>query len=104
MTHSIAQMMLAKTGHENKAITGSLWLRRKYNDGKVHSNGKVSFSIPEDDHNSVRAQYFAAKKAETLTKLWAEVGRKYGQNGGTPNSKTVADYIRQVVVPKGGKV
>ena len=104
MSHSIVAMMLAETGHENKAITGSLWLRRKYNDGKVHSNGKVSFSIPREAHNSVRTQYFAAKKDETLTKLWGSLGKKYGQNGGTAGAQTVANYVRKVVVPKGGAV
>ena len=104
MAHSIAQMMLSKTGHEKSGITTASWKRRKLNNGKVHSNGKVSFSIPGEAHNSVRTQYFAAKKAKTLTKLWGGLGKKYGQNGGTAGARTVADYVKKVVVPKGGEV
>ena len=96
MAHSIAEMMLAKTGHEDKDITNAGWNRKRYEQG-VHANGKVSFSIPEKDHKSIRARFFFAKKAKTLTKLWGDVGREYGKNGGTTNRKTVSDYVKNIV-------
>jgi len=102
MNHSIAAIALTPSGYEGN-ITGSTWLCMRNNE-TVYGNGKVAFAIPKQDHQEVATQYYFAKKAGTLTKLWVTVGRKYGRNGGTPNTQVVSTYIRNIVKAQGGEV
>ena len=100
--HSIADIVLQPTGHEN-GITGYQW--KAVHDGyAVHSNGKISFSIPKRDHERVNAEFFFAKKAKTLDAFYKKIGAEFGKNGGVATRGTVSKCVKAIAEAQRGKV
>lgn len=92
--HSIADIVLRPTGHENSR-TGAQW--KALNDGyAVHSNGKISFSIPKRDHQRVYTEFFFATKAQNLCAFYEKIGAEFGKNGGVASRGTVSKCVKAI--------
>ena len=94
MSHSIADIVLKKTGHEDN-IVGFTWLCLR-NNSVVSSNGKTPFSMPEEDHQEVITAFYFASWAGTRTKLYERLGDKYGRNSGRAGMSIVSSYVKNL--------
>lgn len=102
MGPTIADIALKPTGHEQN-ITGYQW--KATHDGyAMHSNGKISFSIPKKDHKRVYAEFFFATKAHKLCAFYKKIGAEFGKNGGVASRGTVSKCVKAIVLAQGGEV
>ena len=100
---TIAEMMLAKTGHEIKGLTNKQWECKK-SGAANHSNGRIPFNIPERHHKRVAVEYAIARARRSVTVLYVALGKEFGQNGGEGYSRGVKDFTKAIVVAQGGEV